>query len=163
VEYFTKTIERIFYFAELKGISIHKFSMQIGVSNSYFNKMRKNKASVGSDIVEKILRTYPELNAEWLLTGTGDILKINKEMRCEEDINITKERRLQSGGSDASQEEPAELCLCCKERERTIDALKAALDAKQGEIDAMHQSLEDKERLIQFLTKSDENINKQTG
>jgi len=163
VEYFTKTIERIFYFVELKGISVNKFSMLIGVSNSYFNKMRKNKASVGSDIIEKILRIYPELNADWLLTGNGDILKIKKEMRFDEDINITKERRLERGDNETSQEVPQELCLCCKERERTIDALKAALDAKQGEIEAMHHSLEDKERLIQFLTKSDENINKQTG
>ena len=162
MEYFTKTIERIFYFAELKKISINKFSTQIGVSNSYFNKMRKNKASVGSDIIEKILRIYPELNAEWLLTGNGDILKAEKEMRCEKDISIPEEGRLPHG-ERTSQDVPEELCLCCKDRERIIDALEAALDARNGEINAMRQSLEDKERLIQFLTKSNEDINKQTG
>ncbi|MGV8136916.1 MAG: hypothetical protein AB2L20_17030 [Mangrovibacterium sp.] len=162
MEYFTKTIERIFHFARFKGISINKFSTQVGVSNSYFTKMRKNNASVGSDIIEKILRIYPELNAEWLLTGTGDILKATKETRHKEDTGIATERELQHSSSE-SREALQELCLCCKERERIIDALKTALNAKQGEINALLQSLEDKERLIKFLTKSDENINKQIG
>lgn len=163
VDYFTNTIERIFYFAKSKGISINKLSLEIGVSNSYFNKMFKKKASVGSAIVEKILRTYPDLSAEWLLTGSGDVLKT-------EGINgIIEKKESNSKAQNISPENNVPVpisvnsCPICPERERTIKALKMALDAKQDEVDALRRHLVDKERLIQLLTKSDDRINKQTG
>ncbi|MGV8095577.1 MAG: hypothetical protein AB2L24_27310 [Mangrovibacterium sp.] len=163
MDYFTNTIERIFYFAKSRGISINKLSLEIGVSNSYFNKMFKKKASVGSAIIEKILRTYPELSAEWLLTGRGDVLK------TEGIKGITEKKESNSKAQNISLDnnEPVPIfvnsCLICPEREQTIKALKIALDAKQDEVDALRQHLVDKERLIQLLTKSDEPINKQTG
>lgn len=159
--YFTKTIERIFHFAEIKGISIHKLSLQIGVSNSYFNKMMKNRASVGSDIIEKILRFYPELNAEWLLTGNGDILN-QKKLFAPNNENMN-ETKTEPDCNQETQPEPAGLCPGCQLRERTIEALKIALDARQGEINAISQNLKDKERLIQFLEQSGAKIKKQTG
>jgi transcriptional regulator with XRE-family HTH domain len=163
VDYFTNTIERIFYFAKSKGISINKLSLEIGVSNSYFNKMFKKKASVGSTIIEKILRKYPDLNAEWLLTGRGDVLK------TEGIKGIIEERESNSNSQNISPDNnvpipiPVNSCPICPEKERTIKALKIALDAKQDEVNALRQHLVDKERLIQLLTKSDERINKQTG
>lgn len=146
MNYITKPIERIFYFAELKGISIHKLSLEIGVSNSYFSKMKKNRASIGSDIIEKILRRYTDLNAEWLLTGNGEPVKRMTE-------------------NPQHKENPGQSLACgaCVQKDRVIEALNTALDAKQGEISALRQCMEDKERLIQCLMKTCAPINKQTG
>ncbi|MCM0236702.1 helix-turn-helix transcriptional regulator [Bacteroides fragilis] len=36
--------------------------------------MVKNNGSIGSDIIENILRIYPDVNADWLLTGRGPML-----------------------------------------------------------------------------------------
>lgn len=77
-ENITKTIDRLSLFLESQDISFNKLSVMIGVSNSYFSKMVKNRASVGSDILEKIVRIYPNLSAEWLLTGNGTMLKCNE-------------------------------------------------------------------------------------
>ena len=41
--------------------------------------MSKNRASIGSDVIETILRTYPDLNVVWLLTGEGPMLKSHME------------------------------------------------------------------------------------
>ena len=36
--------------------------------------MAKNSASVGSDIIERILEVYPQVNLMWLITGKGEML-----------------------------------------------------------------------------------------
>lgn len=71
--------ENIVKFLEYKGISINKFSAEIGVSNSYFSKQLKENGSIGSKIILEIVKKYEELNVEWLLTGNGEMLKIEKD------------------------------------------------------------------------------------
>ncbi len=71
----TKTIDRIYEYITYAGQSLNKLSIELGLSNSYFSKMLKNKGSVGSDIIENILRIHPDLNADWLITGRGSMLK----------------------------------------------------------------------------------------
>lgn len=62
-------------FIKHAGLSARQFDMSIGASNGYTLRMSKNKASVGSDVIENILKTYPDLNVVWLLTGEGPMLK----------------------------------------------------------------------------------------
>ena len=68
-------IERILQITECYGISVNEFSKSVGVSNGYFAKQRANNANVGSRILEKIVRRYPEIDTSWLLTGEGEIFK----------------------------------------------------------------------------------------
>ncbi|WP_412664858.1 transcriptional regulator [Bacteroides nordii] len=75
----TKTIHRLSEYITNTGTSFNKLALELGVSNSYFSKMLKNGGSVGSDIIENILRIYPNLNANWLLTGEGSMLCENIE------------------------------------------------------------------------------------
>ncbi|WP_420571901.1 hypothetical protein [Kordia sp.] len=50
------------------------FDISIGVGNGYTSKQSKSGASVGSDVLERIIDTYPELSPLWLLTGRGDMI-----------------------------------------------------------------------------------------
>lgn len=68
-------IDRILQIAEHYGVSVNEFSKAVGVSNGYFAKQKANNANVGSRILEKIVRKYPEINTSWLLTGEGEIFK----------------------------------------------------------------------------------------
>ena len=70
-----KTIDRLMQFIKHAGLSARQFDISIGASNGYTLRMSKNKASIGSDVIETILRTYPDLNVVWLLTGDGAMLK----------------------------------------------------------------------------------------
>jgi len=72
----TKLIHRLDEYITAKGVSFNRLAIDLGLSNSYFSKMVKNSGSVGSDVIEKILRFNPELSAEWLLTGEGDMIKL---------------------------------------------------------------------------------------
>jgi hypothetical protein len=69
------TIERIFKYIGYKGISVNEFSKTIDVSNGYFAKQKGANANIGSQIIEKIVNNYPELNTDWLITGNGDMLR----------------------------------------------------------------------------------------
>jgi hypothetical protein len=75
-----KTIDRLMEFIRYAGLSARQFDMSIGASNGYILRMQKNNASIGSDVIENILKTYPELNVVWLITGDGEMLKSEKEV-----------------------------------------------------------------------------------
>ncbi|MCC2598022.1 helix-turn-helix transcriptional regulator [Sphingobacterium sp. FBM7-1] len=69
-----KTVNRIKHYLDSKSISLNAFDKAIGVGNGYFGKQIKRQASVGSDILEKIVCVYPDINPVWLLTGEGQML-----------------------------------------------------------------------------------------
>ena len=74
-----KTIDRLMEFIRHAGLSARQFDLSIGASNGYTLRMKKNQASVGSDVIEMVLKTYPDLNVVWLLTGEGTMLKSQAE------------------------------------------------------------------------------------
>jgi len=67
----SKTINRIVDFIHQKGMSVRQFDISIGAANGYTLRMEKNNASVGSDVIERIVKKYPKLNLIWLITGKG--------------------------------------------------------------------------------------------
>ncbi|PCJ97231.1 MAG: hypothetical protein COA50_06225 [Flavobacteriaceae bacterium] len=75
-----KTIDRLIQFIEYKELSARQFDLSIGASNGYTLRMKKNNASVGSDVIENIIRKYPQLNLIWLITGEGKMLNAIKEV-----------------------------------------------------------------------------------
>lgn len=64
-----KTIDRLKEFIDAKNISYNAFDTSIGAGNGYIGRTIKNKGSIGSDIIEKIYSTYPEIDIQWLITG----------------------------------------------------------------------------------------------
>ena len=67
-------LKRLKQFIDYKGIKVSAFEKAIGMSNASFGKSLKNGGTIGADKLENILKTYPELNADWLLRGDGDML-----------------------------------------------------------------------------------------
>ena len=66
--------QRILQFVDYKQIERKNFFGELNVATSNF---RGNAlySEVGGDVIAKILSNHPKLNAEWLLTGNGDMLK----------------------------------------------------------------------------------------
>lgn len=67
-------VEKIYQFVDYKMITINEFSNKIGVSNGYFAKQRTNSANIGSHIIAKIVRAYPEINLKWLFLDDGEMI-----------------------------------------------------------------------------------------
>lgn len=68
------TKERILEIADYKRISKKKFIENFGMTYGNF-KGKQKLTSLNSDFLDKILSEIPEINAEWLLTGKGEMLK----------------------------------------------------------------------------------------
>ncbi|GJH41162.1 hypothetical protein RCZ04_17120 [Capnocytophaga sp. HP1101] len=87
-------VSRLKDFIDFKGLSVRKFEELVGFSNGAFATQYKNNKSIGSDKVENILRSFPEINAEWLLTGYGSMLK-NEEIIENPHIEIIKPLKIE--------------------------------------------------------------------
>lgn len=69
------TKDRLKIFLSAQGIGRNKFENHIGISTGY---MSSKSNTITSDVIEKTITAYPELNLEWLITGNGEMLKSNK-------------------------------------------------------------------------------------
>lgn len=89
-ENITKIIHRLQEYVKCKHITLNQISVSIGASNSYFSKMAKNDGSIGEEVIRKILLFYDDLEADWLLTGRGEMLKLQVPEQCckTESVNI---------------------------------------------------------------------------
>lgn len=58
-----------------KKIPLYKFLESIGKSNGYLNSTK----DFSLDTIKDIIRLYPDLNLDWLITGEGSMLKSGQE------------------------------------------------------------------------------------
>jgi len=72
--------ERIGQYIAKKGVSYYAFENSIGASRGSISKAVKEGKSMGSQVLEKILLVYTDLNPVWLLTGAGEIFIDNPEI-----------------------------------------------------------------------------------
>lgn len=66
--------KRIIYFADTKGGGRTFFMKKTGIKKGMFDPKDIDRA-VGSDKISNILDFYQNVNAEWLITGRGSMLK----------------------------------------------------------------------------------------
>ena len=59
----------------LEGGKRMSFAEKIGRKSNQVSNMLKDDASVGNIIIQDILKTYPNINANWLISGDGEMLK----------------------------------------------------------------------------------------
>jgi hypothetical protein len=64
--------ERLRKFVDYKGIGRNYFEKKVGISSGYVST---KSPAVGSEIIERIVRVYHDLNIEWLITGQGKMIK----------------------------------------------------------------------------------------
>lgn len=68
------TVTRFKEYLDSKGIKNAQAERDCGLSNGLIKSAISAGSALGSDKLEKILKTYPDLSAEWLLRGTGHML-----------------------------------------------------------------------------------------
>lgn len=82
---------RILQFADLKQLNRSEFFNKIGLVKSNFSG-KGAESDISSSKLFNILNFYPELNAEWLLTGKGSMIK--DEIINHEDIGASTELKI---------------------------------------------------------------------
>ena len=77
--------ERIFYFLENQGIKKEEFYRKVGIARANFSGTGKN-SELGGDKIVKILNIYSKMDANWLLTGNGEMIKNNEKETIQQPI-----------------------------------------------------------------------------
>ncbi len=66
--------ERLKQFIEHEQLTVYKVNKAAGLSTGLLFKALQGDKGISSESVERILRAFPQLNADWLLTGRGEML-----------------------------------------------------------------------------------------
>lgn len=69
------TVKRLKQYLDYKGITNQNYEIEVGFSNGAFGTQLRNDKNIGSDKLENTLKSFPDLSAEWLLTGVGKMIK----------------------------------------------------------------------------------------
>lgn len=150
--------ERILYFIERHGVAKTHFCEKADIS--YANLKGKGLCSeFGGGQIGKILSTYPEISAEWLLTGNGPMLKDEKEL-------TTGNQENKEDGFPAEEDfdnkdilkeivTPKDLYSIIREKERAIDdkdkSLKRVIRDSFNRNRDNHQIIKEKDEQIKIL------------
>lgn len=69
-------LDRINKIAENEAITITSLEKKIGASKGVLSRAIANKTDIQSKWIQIVVENYPLYSAEWLLTGSGDMLKV---------------------------------------------------------------------------------------
>ena len=58
-----------------EGLSSSQFADRIGIQRSSVSHVLSGRNKPGFDFIHKILIAFPEINGDWLITGSGDMYK----------------------------------------------------------------------------------------
>ena len=70
---------RLDKFMRFKGLNDNKITVQAKIAVGTLGKQRRGGKGLSYESISKILYTYPELSAEWLMTGKGEMIKVEEE------------------------------------------------------------------------------------
>lgn len=130
------TKERLQKFVAEIGYGRNKFEHYVGISSGYLSS---KSISITSDVIEKIIDKFPQLNIYWLLTGEGSMLKTAPEE------SFVSEPQAAYGGDTANLREKIEaLELEVKDLKYQREVLKELIDVLKG-------SISDKDVIIDLL------------
>lgn len=65
---------RIKELINVKNYTVASFEKEIGVGNNSIGISIRRNSNVSGEIIYKILTKFPDVNAQWLVTGKGEML-----------------------------------------------------------------------------------------
>jgi len=75
--------ERINKILRYYNLSSSQFADEIGVQRSSVSHVLTGRNKPGFDFIQKIIGVFPDVSAEWLITGVGSMLKDEKPVSNE--------------------------------------------------------------------------------
>lgn len=67
-------IERLVMYMETKELTAYRMTAEAHLSVGLIGKAIKTNSGLNSETIEKLLLTYEDLNAQWFVTGKGEML-----------------------------------------------------------------------------------------
>jgi transcriptional regulator with XRE-family HTH domain len=85
-------INRILLILKTQNLSSSQFADEIGVQRSSISHILSGRNNPSLEFVCKILKRYPEINADWILFGKGSMYKGMNDKSEVEDNEIKKQK-----------------------------------------------------------------------
>ena len=153
---------------DYKNISILSFEKSIGTRRT-IDIVIMNNSNLRSDLLTKIIETYPEINTHWLLTGKGEMLKNMALAKCsseEKKVNVNKAEEYFPTFSNKESQLKKEIIACQKahlksqikvieSKEETIALLKEKINSLKKEKDQLLESNLEREQKKQGQSEKD--------
>lgn len=121
-------LKRLKEYIDSKGISVSAFEKSIGMSNASFGKSLKQGGAIGSDKLEKILIIYSDISPEWLLTGKGEMIQVDTNLKDDNPPYCTLESESLVAEGKISYQNYRQLAKA------EIDRLKEEIKAKDKQV-----------------------------
>ncbi len=80
-------VQRVRELLTINSISVNSLAKQINVAQATLNPQLRGDRTLAANIVVKILETFPDISAEWLLRGEGEMYRDNSKQKKE--ISLT--------------------------------------------------------------------------
>jgi DNA-binding transcriptional regulator YiaG len=128
--------KRLDKYMKYKGLNDNKITIEANISNGLIGKARK-RGSLSQENISKILHTYNDLDARWLLTGAGEMLNADA-------LVYKKEEKVLQYISESEVEYKTEAKGCIqrvKELEENIAILKQNLELKDYKINNLEKEI----------------------
>ena len=87
-----KMINRINLILQAKNITAKQFAEEIGIQPSGMSHILSGRNNPSLEFVNKVIRRYPEIDANWLLLGKGQMYSgmKNEELRVKNEEMVTE-------------------------------------------------------------------------
>jgi len=92
--------DRLLFFMNRENISATSLADEIGVQRSSISHILSGRNNPSYDFIYKIITRYEHMNAEWLITGKGDMYKKEPQPESEVSESEMKVQDEQSNQSD---------------------------------------------------------------
>lgn len=148
--------ERILQFIEYKKISKADFCENTGISYGNF-KGKSSESEIGGDKIAKILTTYREISADWLLTGEGSML-ISEKIHHADKISAGTPKDsidpVQNNTSDMISHHDADVSILTNK----IEMLERIIASKDETIVALQERIASQRHFLDMLSEAHRNI-----
>jgi hypothetical protein len=117
--------KRIIQYLDIKGISKYEFYQKTKISNGILSQ----KGGLTEDNILKILSYYKDINANWLLTGEGPMLRETTEYNNGPPAQIPVKPKQEYN-----------TCPLCKEKDKVIAAQEKTIALLEDQLRECKQS-----------------------
>ena len=92
--------DRIKQYMDYKSISAGELSSRLDVQRSNISHILNGRNKPGASFIEKLLISFPDLNARWLFTGKGDMIENlftakEKVVSAQKEVTVVEESHKQ--------------------------------------------------------------------
>lgn len=158
-----KAINRFYIYLSENNLKPSSIEKAMGLSNGYLSAQKKRNADIGESIINKIIDYCRDINPEWLITGSGPMIREDKSEQNITGSNVVGGNIQGStlayitGNSDyekiikEGQIELTRKDALNEDAQRTIRLLEEKLKQSSDMIEVLQNALETKDETIQSL------------